>query len=279
MKYRNITIRTGLLAAAIALLVGCSSSPKATSVQLPDPQNVPKEKWSDAMHVLAAMNISGQRDVPLELATSGPRTATPGTAGSSVGDVAIAAGGYASPPSGVSSNAALGLGIGLFLLGGSSDPARTYQTAAWVPSTLASSPEEASALVLKMVEEARVKAFPSERSKLSPRVGQYPSNHGKAYGSPAALLKETPTPFTEAAIPAPNFITAANQVYGPIFVLNGQYTIDGMKNDVTTVEAMTQMSKFLPDWFYMYHPGQKLRKNSVPARIINKGQSLYFVGK
>lgn len=79
MQNHRRTIYTGLLAATIALLVGCSSTPKTATVQLPDPQNVPKEKWSDAMHVLTAMNISGQRDVPLELATSGPTTATSGT--------------------------------------------------------------------------------------------------------------------------------------------------------------------------------------------------------
>jgi len=278
MKNRSITIRTGLLAAAIALLVGCSSSPKAPTVQLPDPQNVPKEKWSDAMHVLTAMNISGQRDVPREFVVSGPTTATPSTGGSSVADAAVAAGGYASPPPGVSSNAALGLGVGLFLLGGSSDPARTYQTAAWVPSTLAKSPEEASALVLKLIEEARVKAFPHNRSKLKSLVGKYPSGHGKAYDSPAAFVKETPVQFADRATPPPSFINAA-EAYGPIFILNEQYTVDGIKNDITTLEAMTKISEILPEWFYMYHPGQKLRKNSVPARIINKGQAMYFIGK
>ncbi|MDX1296709.1 MAG: hypothetical protein R3260_00500 [Pseudomonas sp.] len=278
MKNHSAAIRAGLLTAAVALLVGCSSAPMATTVQLPDPKDVPKEKWSDAMHVLTAMNISGQRDVPRELVASGPITASPSAGGSAVADVAVAAGGYTSPPSGVSSNAALGLGVGLFLLGGSSDPAHTYQTAAWVPTTLANSPEEASALVLKLVEEARVKAFPQTRSKLKPLVGKYPSGHGKAYDSPAAFVKETPVQFADSATMPPSFISAT-EAYGPIFILNAQYTVDGMKNDITTLEAMTQMSKILPEWFYMYHPGQKLRKNSVPATIINKGQALYFIGK
>lgn len=278
MQNHRRTIYTGLLAATIALLVGCSSTPKTATVQLPDPQNVPKEKWSDAMHVLTAMNISGQRDVPLELATSGPTTATSGTGGSSVGDVAIAAGGYASPPSGVSSNAALGLGVGLFLLGGSSDPARGYQTAAWVPSTLAKSPEEASALVLKLFDEARLKAFPNQRSTLTPKVGKYPPGSWKAYVDPVAIWKETPVQFDGVASVPPTFI-ASSEAYGPIFIHHGQYTIDGNKNDISTLDAMIEVSEKLPEWFYMYHPGERLRKNSVPARIINKGQSMYFIGK
>ncbi|GLE83992.1 hypothetical protein VNPA120661_43120 [Pseudomonas aeruginosa] len=274
MKNRSITIRTGLLAAAIALLVGCSSAPKAPTVELPDPKDVPKEKWSDAMHVLTAMRISGQRDVPHELASSGPTTATPSTGGSSAADAAVAAGG--SP--GISSNAALGLGVGLFLLGGSSDPVRGYQTAAWVPSTLVKSPEEASDLVLKLFDEARLKAFPNKRSTLTPKAGKYPAGSGKAYADPMAIWKETPVPFDGGASTPPSFV-AASEVYGPIFIHNGQYTIDANKNDISTLDAMIKVSEKLPEWFFMYHPGERLRKNSIPARIINKGQSMYFVGK
>lgn len=263
MKNHSKTIRPGLLVAVISIIVGCSS----TAVQLPDPKDVPKEKWSDAMNVLSAMNISGQRDVPREWLTSGPTTATPNTAGSTGADVAVAVGGYTSPPSGVSSGAALGLGVGLFLLGGSSEPVRAYQTAAWVPSTLVNSPEEASALVLKVVEEARGKAFPHKRSKLKPQVGKYPSRHAKAYDNPAAFLNGTPVPFAGRATTPPSFINDS-EAYGPIFMLRPQYTVDGMKNDMTAREAMTQMSQALPEWFYIYHPGQKLRKNSVPAVII-----------
>lgn len=277
MKYSPKTMTSGFLAASIALLVGCAATPNASNVQLLEPKDVPKEKWSDAMHVLSAMKISGQRDVPRELAY-GPTSSVPNTAGSNAADVAVAAGGYASPPSGISSNAALGLGVGLFLLGGSSDPARTYQTAAWVPSNLVNSPEEASALVLQKVEEARIRVFPKIRSKLNPKVGQYPSGHGKAYDSPKAFINETPVQFAGQATAPPGFINAA-KAYGPIFILNEQYTIDGMKNGIKSLEAMTKMSEALPEWFYMYHPGQKLRKDSVPARIINKGESMYFIGK
>ncbi|CAI8917334.1 hypothetical protein EMIT048CA2_30051 [Pseudomonas chlororaphis] len=46
----------------LVALFGCSSTPKVT---LPEPKDVPREKWSDAMLVLEAMRIDGQRDIPL----------------------------------------------------------------------------------------------------------------------------------------------------------------------------------------------------------------------
>lgn len=48
----------------LVALVGCSSTPRVT---LPEPKNVPREKWSDAMLVLEAMRIDGQRDIPREM--------------------------------------------------------------------------------------------------------------------------------------------------------------------------------------------------------------------
>ncbi|MCY1306831.1 hypothetical protein D9M70_567140 [compost metagenome] len=109
-------------------------------------------------------------------------------------------------------------------------------------------------------------------------VGQYPSGHPKAFDGASAVLNDSPTPFTSEATDSPAFLNY-KKVYGPIFFHNEQFTIDANKNDLTTIEAMTRMSKALPDWFYIYHPGQALRKNSVPARIINKGEALFFISK
>ncbi|SNS72003.1 hypothetical protein SAMN05216255_3126 [Pseudomonas segetis] len=67
MGNKSTTIRIGVLAATVALLVGCSGTQGARTVQLPESKDVPREKWSDAMHVLTAMGISGQRDVPIEM--------------------------------------------------------------------------------------------------------------------------------------------------------------------------------------------------------------------
>ena len=278
MKNRSITIRTGLLAAAIALLVGCSSSPKATSVQLPDPQSVPKEKWSDAMHVLTAMKISGQRDVPREMAETFANSAPGRTSGTAGADAAIAGVSLAAPPSGFSGGAAASVSLGLMMLGGSSDPAHATQVVAWVPADEASSPEEASALALKKVEEARKKVFEKGMSKLPMHVGKYPDGHSRAYASLADSYAERPIPFTDNAAPAPDFVKSA-AAYGPIFIRDNQFVLDASKNGMTPSEAMLLASRYLPDWVYIYHPGQKLRKNSIPAAIFNRGEAKYFVGK
>ncbi|EPG2634336.1 hypothetical protein L4P19_004620 [Pseudomonas aeruginosa] len=278
MKNRSITIRTGLLAAAIALLVGCSSAPKAPTVELPDPKDVPKEKWSDAMHVLKAMGMSGQRDVPREMAESFVNSGLGPSTGAASADVALAGASLAAPPTGFSGGAAAGVSLGLMLLGGSSDPARTTQVVAWVPTDMASSPEEASALALQKVEEARKKVFVKGMSKLSMHVGKYPDGHSRAYASLADSYAERPIPFTDNATPAPKFIEAS-EAYGPIFIRDNQFVLDASKNGMTVSQAMLLASRQLPEWIYIYHPGQKLRKNSIPAAIFNQGEAKYFVGK
>lgn len=278
MKNQVKMIRTGLLAASAALLVGCAGNAKVTTMPLPEPKDVPKTKWSDAMNVLTAMGISGQRDVPLELVGKATGGMTAPSSGGVAADAAVAGVNYIAPPSGFSGGAAAGLGMGLMLLGGSSDPARIYQTAAWVPSELAHSPEEASALVLKILEEARKKSFPEGRSKLALQVGMYPSNHSRAYPNPSAFLADSPTPFTASNTTPPEFVKAKS-AYGPIFMLNDQFSVDGYKNDLTVVEAIQRLSQNLPGWFYIYYPGQQLRKNANPAAVFNQGKAMYFVGK
>lgn len=101
----------------LVALVGCSSTPKVT---LPEPKDVPREKWSDAMLVLEAMRIDGQRDIPREMVGNevDNLSATRSSGGS--GGLATAGLGYVSPPTGFSSAGAASLGVGLFLLGGGS---------------------------------------------------------------------------------------------------------------------------------------------------------------
>lgn len=156
MGNKSTTIRIGLLAATVALLVGCSGTQGNRTVQLPDPDDVPREKWSDAMHVLTAMGISGQRDVPIELAGAVNDVSSSGGSVGGLGDAGLSAVSFASPPTVLSGGAAAGIGLGLMLLGGSSDPARVTQVVAWVPSDQASSPGEASNLALHKVEDVVV---------------------------------------------------------------------------------------------------------------------------
>lgn len=277
MKNSNISIRTGFLAVGIALLVGCSSPQKVKSVQLPDPQTVPKEKWSDAMHVLTAMKISGQRDVPREKAESFASTA-PGNTAAAGADAAVAGVSLAAPPSGFSGGAAASASLGLMILGGSSDPSHATQVVAWVPADQASSPAEASALALAKVEEARNRVFVKGMSKLPMHVGKYPDGHSRAYASLADSYAERPIPFTDAPSPAPEFVKSA-AAYGPIFIRDNQFVLDASKNGMTVSDAMLLASRNLPAWIYIYHPGQKLRNNSIPAAIFNQGEAKYFIGK
>jgi hypothetical protein len=277
MGNRSTTIRVGLLAAAVALLVGCSSTPEATTVLL-EPKDVPGEKWSDAMRVLTAMGISGQRDVPLELSGAVSGASHAGSSGAALGDAGLSAVGFVSPPIGLSGGAAAGLGLGLMLLGGSSDPARTTQVVAWVPADQACTPDAASALALRKVEDARKKVFANGLSKLPMQTGKYPDGHPRGYASLADSYAERPTPYSDEVAKSPSFLHSPLS-YGPIFIRDNQFTLDAYKNDMTTSEAMLLASQYLPAWIYIYHPGQRLRKNSIPAAIFNQGRALYFVGK
>lgn len=278
MGNKSTTIRIGFLAATVVLLVGCSGTQVARTVQLPEPKNVPREKWSDAMHVLTAMGISGQRDVPIELVGTVDGASPAGGSGTVLGDAGSTAIGFSSPPTGLIGGTAAGVGLGLMLLGGASDPARAPQIVAWVPADQASSPDAASALALRKVEGARKKVFANGLSKLSMQTGKYPDGHARSYASLADSYAERPIPYSDEVSKSPSFLRSPLS-YGPIFIRDNQFTLDAYKNDMTTSEAMQLVSQHLPEWIYIYHPGQRLRKNSIPAAIFNQGRGLYFVGK
>ncbi len=278
MDNKSTTVRIGLLAATVALLVGCSGTQGARTAQLPEPKYVPREKWSDAMHILTAMGISGQRDVPIELSGGVDGASPVGGSGAVLGDAGLSAVGSASPPTGLSGGAAAGIGLGLMLLGGASDPARTTQVVALVPADQASSPDAASALALRKVEDARKKVFANGLSKLPMQTGKYPDGHARGYASLADSYAERPIPYSDEVSKSPSFLRSPLS-YGPIFIRDNQFTLDAYKNDMTTSEAMQLASQHLPEWIYIYHPGQRLRKNSIPAAIFNQGRGLYFVGK
>ena len=278
MGNKSTTVRIGLLGATVALLVGCSGTQGARTVQLPEPKDVPREKWSDAMHVLTAMGISGQRDVPIELAGAVDRASPASGSGTVLGDAGLSAVSFASPSTGLSGGAAAGISLGLMLLGGSSDPVRATQVVAWVPADQASSPDAASALALRKVEDARKKVFANGLSKLPMQTGKYPDGHARSYASLADSYAERPIPYSDKVSKSPSFLRSPLS-YGPIFIRDNQFTLDAYKNDMTTSEAMQLVSQHLPEWIYIYHPGQRLRKNSTPAAIFNQGRALYFVGK
>ncbi|WP_339442400.1 hypothetical protein [Pseudomonas proteolytica] len=185
------------------------------------------------MHVLIAMGISGQRDVPIELAGLVEGRSPAMGFGGGLGDAGLSAVSFASPPTGLSGGAAAGIGMGLMLLGGTSDPALATQVVAWVPADQASSPEEASALVLRKVESARKRVFANGFSKLPMQTGKYPDGHAQGYASLAESYVERPIPYSDEVAKSPSFLRSPLS-YGPIFIRDNQFTLDAYKNDMTT---------------------------------------------
>lgn len=261
-------VSTMALAAAIAILVGCGSTPQQPTVTLPDPQTVPREQWSDALTVLDAMGIHGQRDIPKEMLgrTNGQDVAG-SNVNSGVGDIAVG-------PS-------VGLGLGLFLLGGgNAQPQGISQVAAWVPADLAASPEAAIAVAVSEWEKARRAAFKNEPRQLKAVTARYPDgyNPSVAYASVADSMLEKPVQITDGPHQAPNFIHSG-LVYGPIFIHTKQIYLDARDNDVNFPTAMAAIAKQLPDWFYLYYPGSKFSKQPLPAAVYSNSGTHYFISK
>ena len=277
MSIKN-KLMVSALAGMIAFTAGCAFN-KKQEIQLQDPQKVPKEKWSDAMHVLDAMWIIGQRDIPREYITKVSSTAGYSATQVNAADVGLAGANVAASGSASGSGLALGLSAGLFLLGGGCDPSRAYQIAAFVPESLAGSPQEAVALVEQKLEEARARVYPEKRAKLKNLTGKYPVCSRRSYGGElSGILTGKLVPFDTPAVQSPGFLKSEKS-YGPIFIHQEQFSRDALKNDLEVYQGMHAMSKELPDWFYLYYPGYWELKNPVAARIINKGDAMFFIGK
>lgn len=149
------------------------------------------------MHVLTSMGISGQRDVPVGRSGAVEVAGPVGGSGVVHGDAGLIAVSFASPPTDQSGGAAAGIGMGLMLSGGASDPARAIQVVAWVPADQANSSADASALALRKVEEARKKAFAKGLSKLPLQTDKYPDGHSCGYASPKDSYAERPIPYSD----------------------------------------------------------------------------------
>ena len=69
--------------------------------------------------------------------------------------------------------------------------------------------------------------------------------------------------------PVPSFMPETGMAYGPIFL-----DAWGTPANAEDIRLITEMSKALPSWFYIYNPGLQ----GVSARsILNQGQKLLFV--
>ncbi|HHG4593435.1 TPA: hypothetical protein ACPWFJ_003601 [Pseudomonas aeruginosa] len=262
-------VSTMALAAAIAILVGCGSTPQQPTVTLPDPQTVPREQWSEALTVFDAMGLKGQRDVPKELVghAQGQGAAANVTGG---------AGDLVAGPS-------VGLGLGMFLLGGGGSPAEGLpQIAAWVPARLAGSPEEATALAVKSWEAARKAALGTEPKQLQTITAKYPYgwNPRVAFANTKDALLDIPVQITDGPKNGPAVLGMRDElIYGPIFIYPKQLSLDTGLDERAYVAHMRKISENLPNWFYLYYPGSKFNKQPVPAAVYHSGQTLTFVSK
>lgn len=282
MKMKKLGIRLGLIAATLSALASCASAPRAAEVQLPDPKTVPREKWSDAMIVLNAMGIEGQRDIPKEMAGSVPGTIVRGSfVSGGVADIASAGISYSNPPAGFSGGGVLAMGAGLFLLGGGGSPAAGLtQVAAWVPAELASSPQEANKVVAAEWDKARKAVGRNGLSKVSTVTAKYHRGYDprKMYPSITDKILKKPAQYDAPAHKAPSFI-AANNVYGPIFLMTDQIDVDAARNNIELTKYIEQLSQALPEWFFFYYPGLKERNRFFPAAVYNKEKIMHFIGK
>lgn len=256
------------LAGAIALLVGCGSTPQQPKVPLPDPQTVPREQWSQALTVFDAMGLKGQRDIPKSMLGQGQsqQLGMSNVVGSA-GDVFVG-------PS-------LGLGLGLFLLGGGGSPAEALpQIAVWVPADLVTSPEEAVSLAVSEWNKARNQVLNGNIRNIPVVTGKYPYgwNPSVAFASIQDSLLDKPIQISEGPHTGPSFINS-KAVYGPIFIYPNSINIESHDIDKSAPELMEMLASNLPDWFYLYYPGSKFNKTPLPAGVFNGANTYRFVSQ
>lgn len=264
---------------AASSLIGCAAPQKYTLEDMQDPATTPVEKWSDAMTYMHAMGITGMRDIPKSIAIEEgfmPSGYTGASANAiDVGVVGLSA---VSPPSGFSGGAAVGVGLGLMLLGGGASPMwQMTHIAAWVPSSMADSPEEAVQVVEREYTKARKAVFKKGLSNEKMLIAKYPHNHPSLYGGKMASEGNI-VKFDSSKAASPSFLNSAES-YGPIFILRPNMRVDASKNSMNYRDALKAVSSELPDWFFIHNPRVKLRKNPLPAVVYRGGQENYFIGK
>lgn len=287
MPHLPFTARAGLLALAVALAAGCASTPSQHTrqaqeqpmVQLQDPDQTPREKWSDAMVILRdGMGIQGGVDI--QAMSKGPVSALP------AGGFALGAAGYAAPPSGFSAAGALGAGLALGFLTAPppSGPAAFDQMAVWVPTSRASSMEEAIDVALSEFGAAHARAL-AKPSTTVLRPTKYPSGFSPSdkYSSLWNRFLRVPVTPSSPASPGPDFLPEGSY-YGPIFFegFGLKMAVDRHQNKIDNNKIMTEVSKHLPEWFVFYNSGrhQPVRgEPGLPPSIIQSGNEMFFVSK
>ncbi|MGV6474577.1 hypothetical protein [Azotobacter vinelandii] len=260
-------------ALAAALLVGCASKePQGPQITLQDPEQTPREKWSDAMKILRDdLGIKGLKDVPVETARqygliAGVRNPTRGNGGS-MGDLAFG-----------------GVGVALFLIptGEARGSWQTRQAAAWVPAEKAGNMAEAVHIAMDTWSKARARAF-SDPTNLKVKPSALADNSPGQYASPKDRFMENPIPPSGGPVDGPSF-TSTGKYYGPIFMsgFHTQLTVDASGSDIERDKSMRLLSAQLPDWFVIYNSGQPKAGKDItpfPPSILVAGKEYDFVGK
>ncbi|SEJ58317.1 hypothetical protein SAMN04244579_04854 [Azotobacter beijerinckii] len=260
-------------ALATALLVGCASKePQGPQITLQDPEQTPREKWSDAMKILRDdLGIKGQKDVPLETARQyGLIAGVPKPArgnGGSMGDLAFG-----------------GVGAALFLIptGQVMGPFQHDQATAWVPVGKAGNMAEAIQIAMDVWNRARARAF-TDPTTLYVKPSVLPDNSPDQYAGLKEAFFKRPTPPSGGPVDGPSF-TPKGKYYGPIFLsgFHTQLTVDVSESDIERNKAVKLLSAQLPDWFVIYNSGQPKAGKGItpfPPSILVAGKEYDFVGK
>jgi len=223
------------------------------------------------------------RDVPGGLFANSPGQSAEGGPSYGALDAASLGLSAASPPTGISGGVALGIGVGLMLLSGPVQPVQVTQIAAWVPSDLASSTEEAVRLVEQKYNEAREKVFVKKLPQ-DINLTKYPSASGMAFDNKFPS-KSNLVLFSEPAKESPWFIDSEIS-YGPIFIRDHLFSQETMINTkgIGNVQGsrnlLVDFSAALPEWIVIYDTAKSFsRTNKAPPVVLVAGAAHYFIGK
>lgn len=262
-----------------AVTSGCASnSNKITVDQLQNPDTTPKEKWSDAMHVAKAMYFDNIYDIPQSLLRELQEKDLVASNSHEQAQNIPASANVITATTGVASGAPMaGVGVGLavvsLLTSSLGNLEGRLQIAAWVPASEASSFIEAESVALKAWENARENTFKVvDTRRASTDLAMAGSFMPK---SKVEWARETrsnimPPPMSEQTLS-----------YGPIYIRhNGELTDNIFANkELTDQKAYANLSKALPQWFYIYSPAVPRGANQSAAKIYNMGNAYYFIGK
>lgn len=154
-------------------------------------------------------------------------------------------------------------------------PAARIQIAAWVPEALASTPEKAVEVASRAYIEARAAVYGKDEkdtAKLLSTEVRYVL--GQPYGE-GGLIQTYAQIFdlfaghTPSLVTAPSFMQETGKAYGPVFL--DTWGPPASAEDITLI---TEFSKQLPEWFFVYTPGLP---GVTSLAILTQGQKQLFI--